>query len=111
MLNFANMAGNYENRKVDRWDSKDEGKMVSTAEVSDGRKPYETAVKHPGYNKGHMVIVECYATKEEAQIGHDRWEDLIKKGALPTVLEDCGNSEVSQLCDMAGCDMSFEKGK
>ena len=110
MFNFLQDMGNYESRKVDRWNSKDKTKMVSTAAVSDGRKPYETAVEHPAYNDGKMVIVECYNTKEEAQAGHDKWLNLMLTNKLPSVLEDCANCEISQLIDAIGGDMAFERG-
>ena len=98
MFEFLMDQGNYSDRKVDRYNG-EEGVMVSTAAVSDGREPFETAVQHPDYNEGKMVIVECYATKELAQVGHDKWQERVEKETLPKVLTDCQNSEVSQFCD------------
>ena len=69
---FVNDIGNYEDRKVARDDFK--WGFISTARVSDGRKPFETAIKHPNYNKGSMVIVESYLTKQEALKGHAKWK-------------------------------------
>lgn len=109
MFSFYGMASNYDDRKIDRWDSEDETQMVSTCSVTDGRKPYETAVMHPAYNDGKTVIVECYDTPGQAQKGHDRWLDLIINDNLPNALTDCGNSGISQLIDMVDGDMSFEK--
>ena len=51
MFDYFSMAGNYDERKVGRWDSGDRLKMVSTCSVTDGRKPFETAIAHPAYNK------------------------------------------------------------
>lgn len=109
MFSFYGMASNYDDRKVDRWDNEDETQMVSTCSVTDGRKPYETAVMHPAYNEGKTVIVECYDTKEQAQVGHDKWKDLITSDKLPLTLTDCANSEISQMCDISDVPMSFEK--
>lgn len=95
---FADM-GNYESRKV----AKDEYEwgFVSTAEVSDGRKPYETAVKHTRYNDGKIVIVECYDSKERARKGHGRWVARMTAEKLPGSLTDCANSEIQQAIDAA----------
>lgn len=109
MFGFMQDAGTYQSRKVDRWDNEDKTKMISTAAVSDGRKPFETAVLHPSYNEGKMVIVECYDTKAKAQKGHNNWLDLMLNNKLPKVLTDCGNSIVSQMADIVGCDMDFEE--
>ena len=99
----------YKDRKVGRWDSEDGLQMVSTCLVNDGREPFETAVRHPAYNGGDMVIVECYLAKELAQVGHDKWRKLIVSDKLPSALTDCGNSEISQMCDAVNADMVFER--
>lgn len=109
IFDFLRDYGTYESRKVDRWDNEDGTKMVSTAACSDGRKPFETAVMHPAYNEGKMVIVECYDKKVEAQIGHDKWLNLMLTNKLPNTLVDCANAEIGQLCDDAGCSMAFER--
>ncbi len=109
MFGFMEMMGNYDDRKVDRYDSENGLEMVDTCSVTDGRKPFETAVEHPDYNDGEMIIVECYDTKEEAQKGHNKWAQLIKANNLPYVLTDCRNSEISQMCNEAGEPMSFER--
>lgn len=109
MFDFMNMLVNYEDRKIDRWNSEDGLQMVSTASVTDGRKPYETAVQHPDYNGGSMVIVECYDTKEQAQAGHDKWLNLVLTNKLPSALVNCGNSEISQLIGSLDGNMSFER--
>ena len=72
---------------------------VSTASVSDGDYPYETAVMHFDYHDGSMTIVEAYSTKAEAKDGHKRWEQLFKDDELPNPLVDCQNSHISQLYD------------
>ncbi len=109
MFDYFSMADNYDERKVGRWDSGDRLKMVSTCSVTDGRKPFETAIAHPAYNKGKMVIVECYSTDKDAEIGHERWLELMLRDKLPLTLVDCVNSEISQLCGEFGAPMAFEK--
>lgn len=103
------MVGNYDDRKVDRWVSDDSLKMVSTCSVTDGREPFETAFEHPAYNDGKMVIVECYSTKKDAKIGHDKWLKIMLGNNLPDVLVDCQNSEISQICGDFDAPMSFKK--
>jgi hypothetical protein len=99
MFEFLFDYGNYDDRCVGRWDSKDGRRLVSTARVSDGRKPYETAFQHPDYNKGKMVIVEAYDSKESASAGHAKWVKIMTKGPLPKALTDCCNAGVAQLRD------------
>jgi hypothetical protein len=83
---------------------------VSTAFVSDGIKPYETAIQHPLYNGGDWIIVDSYDTKEEASEGHDKWVGVITSENLPDTLEDVGNTEMSQLLKSIDTDgMVFTK--
>lgn len=109
LFDFLKDFDNYESRMVSRWDSEDKTKMVSTAAVSDGREPFETAVAHPSYNDGKMIIVECYRTKEKAEKGHQKWLDLMLSDKLPLTLTDCANAAVGQLLDSVGGVMAFEK--
>lgn len=95
MFGFLQDAGNYEQRKVGCDDF--EWGFISTAAVSDGAKPYETAVQHKQYGDGNMVIVEAYDTKAEATKGHAKWVATMTADVLPKVLKDCCNSDISQL--------------
>ncbi len=108
-FDFLKDFGNYDNRVVSRWDNENGSKVVSTAAVSDGREPFETAVAHPSYNDGKIIIVECYHTKEEAEKGHQKWLDLMLSDKLPLTLTDCGNAAVARLLDSVGGTMAFEK--
>ncbi len=108
LFDFIQDAENYDDRKVDRYESGD--LIVDTAGVSDGEQPYETAVAHPRYNSGKWVIVEAYSTKVEAQTGHERWVRVMTDPQLPTVLTDCLNSEISRLISVTGGTQDFEKG-
>jgi hypothetical protein len=94
MFEFINDIGNYTSRKVDCYN---DGKLfISTARVSDGSQPYETAIEHPEYNGGTMIIVEAYDSADEAQSGHERWHKLMTGDDLPEFLQDCQNSALSQ---------------
>ena len=104
---IVSMIGTYEQRKVAL--HQDGQLMISTARVTDAAHPYETAVEHPDYNNGKMVIVEAYDTKAAAEAGHQRWLALMTGDTLPSELHDCGNSEVSQLCEMFGNKMVFPR--
>lgn len=95
MLNFMDMLGNYDSRKVDRYEG-GEGFFISTAYVCDSDKPYETAVAHPEYADGKIIIVECYDTKSEAQKGHDRWVKKMASEELPEELVDVSKSALTE---------------
>lgn len=72
------------------------GLFVSTATVSDGIKPHETAIEHPRYRGGkYMIIVEAYDTEEEATAGHDKWLRAVLNDTLPAVIEDCCNNPLA----------------
>lgn len=87
LFGFIDMMGNYESRKVDRWDG-GENFIVDTCFVTDSSKPYETAVCHPKYNNGKWVIVELYDDREEAKNGHQKWVELMQQDPLPKELRD-----------------------
>lgn len=108
MFSFLNDVGNYADRRVAR-DDFDWG-FISTARVSDGRKPYETAVEHPEYNDGKMVIVDCYDTKADAAAGHAKWKKRMTAKRLPASLTDVANAEVAQMLEsIDGGKMTFPR--
>lgn len=109
MFSFLDMMGNYENRRVDRYTSDD--LIVSTAEVNDGSRPYETAVKHPLYNDNKFIVVEAYDDKNDAQKGHDKWVKIMTSDKLPPMLEDCTSAAIGQFCKDVGGEFIYEKGK
>ena len=112
MFSFMGMAGNYDSRKVARFEDAGTGLVVSTAEVIDGAKPYETAITHPDYNEGEWVVVEAYASKKAAQTGHNRWVKTMQAKRLPKELVDCCNSEIGQMFGGLGGEVVFKrKGK
>ena len=55
---------NYESRSLGRYE--EDNLFVSTALVTDSDDPYETAIAHPFYNEGTIVIVETYDSKDDA---------------------------------------------
>ena len=93
--------GNYESRKVARFDA-DWG-FVSTAEISDSDAPFETAVCHSSYrDDGKMVIVENYYSREDAEAGHAKWVKKMTAKRLPKKLVEAGLSGIGQLCNALG---------
>jgi len=101
-MDFISMWGNYEERKVDRFEK--EGLLIDTCAVNDSDKPFETAISHPMFNDGKLVVVELYDTKEQAQKGHNKWVKIMTKKKLPKSLKDVSTAEVAKLCDAIGGD-------
>ncbi len=102
--------GNYEDRCVDRSDF-DWG-YISTARVSDGSHPYETAVCSNEYvrvsdpdDATQMTIVEAYDDAAAAQEGHDRWVKTMTE-CPPDGLTDCCNAGVAEIGTALGCDFN-----
>lgn len=100
------MIGSYKSRKVDRFEA-DWG-FISTARVTDGSKPYETAVQHKDYGDGNMVIVECYDTKEQAQAGHVKWVGIMTSNP-PDELVDCNNAGLAQFGSALGANFNKKR--
>lgn len=97
MFGFLSMMENYADRKVDRYEK---GKLfVSTARVTDSSKPFETAVSHPNYDGGKIVIVELYDTLKGAQAGHKKWVRTMTAKKLPKSLRDVSTADVAAFCD------------
>ena len=96
LFDFLKDMGNYEERKVDRYDG-EEGLCIDTARVSDSKKPFETGIEHPSYNDGKWVIVETYDTKEAAETGHNIWVEKMTAEELPKELVDMSSAEVAEL--------------
>jgi len=101
MFGFMDMYGNYEQRKVDNFTDKEKGIFVDTCMVTDSSQPYETAIEHPKYNRGKMIIVEMYDTKEEAQTGHDKWVKTMTGKNLPKTLKDVSSCEIAKILEEA----------
>ncbi len=106
MFNFLGMADDYDSRKVDRYEEGD--LFVSTAMVMDSSSPFETAVAHPQYNDGKIVIVENYNTKEKAKSGHEKWVKIMTDASLPNTLKDVSDSGIGTLARIVGVDTIFE---
>lgn len=94
------MVGNYESRSVGYWCSElDKSCMLSTALVTDGVKPFESAMAHPSYNGGQIIILEAYDTKEQAQAGHEKYLAIAKADGWPDEITERNNSEVGLLLE------------
>jgi hypothetical protein len=109
MFDFLNMLGNHEERKVAHYNK--DGVFVDTCLVTDSAQPYETAIEHPAYNNGTMIIVALYDTKEEAQAGHDKWVKQLTSEPLPLAIADVSSSGIATFARDIGCDIGpFERG-
>ena len=93
MSDSMNMFINYESRKVGRYEDKN-GLMINTCAVTDSNTPYETAVSHPFYNNGDLIIVDTYSTKDDALRGHARWVSIMTAPELPKNLTDVGVCQI-----------------
>jgi len=108
MLDFLDMIGNCESRKV-AWYEKINLK-VDTCAVNDSDKPFETAISHPQYNDGDWIIVELYDTKEEAIAGHNKWVKTMTADELPKILKDVSSATIAKCYDIFDKDWrSMEK--
>ena len=83
MFGFLDMIDNYEKRLVAN--DKRGDAVIDTVAVTDSDDPFETAVQHPQYNSGGWVIVETYKTKEDSQVGHDKWVKVMSADILPAL--------------------------
>ena len=108
MFSFFEMIANYEDRVLSRY--QDDVLIVSTAAVTDGKDPFETAVCHPFYNNDEMIIVESYKTRQEAYYGHKKWVNKMLSDNLPEYLDDCCNSHISNLCRILVGDFRYYIG-
>jgi len=108
-MSVFEMIDTYEDRKVDRYDGED-GLFISTALVTDSKQPYETGICHPAYNDGEMVIVEMYDTKEDSQVGHDRWVLKMTAEELPSELIDVSTSMTAKFSDIVDDDWRIKRG-
>ena len=111
MFSMFKMEDDYEKRVIGR-DDFDWG-FVSTAMVSDGAQPYETAVLHSNYAEADdlsvtrkMVIVEGYESAAEAKVGHAKWLDTMVN-TEPDKLIECGNAKIASLAKAMG--ISFDQ--
>ena len=83
------------NKPRDTVDTYEEGDLfIDTCSVTDTEHPYETAVGHPKYNKGDLVIVEEYDNREQAEAGHNKWVDIMTRPELPANLKDVSTSPI-----------------
>lgn len=107
MFSFFGAIGTYEQRRVDRYEKG--GLMISTASMPDSEKPFETAVAHPEYNEGKIIIVEEYDTKKEAQEGHNRWVKTMTHKKLPVQLKDVSSAGIALLSNAIGGERAYKR--
>ena len=71
---------------------------VSTVAVKDTPSNYETAITHPDYQEGRIIVVQTYSTLRQAEAGHKKWVEKMTNDP-PEVLRDKGNDLFSLLTD------------
>lgn len=103
------MMGNYDSRKVDRYEK--DGLIVSTSKVTDSDSPYETAIHHKRYNSGEWVIVQMYENIEDAKVGHKEWVKKMTSKNLPDEIKDVSTSTFAKLCDVVDGDETWRNRK
>lgn len=107
LFGFLADVGNYDQRKVARYEEGDT--IISTAFASDAGG-YETAVRDPRWNGGDWVIVQPYDTRAEAESGHAEWVAMLTRPDAPRVLRDRSRSPIAEMIDDLGGDEWREKG-
>ena len=101
------MSKDYDERLVDNYS--ENGIVVDTVRVTDSPMPYETGVKHPDYSNRDWIIVDTYPTKEEAQIGHNKWVNIMTTEPLPDELIDKSLAYAAKMCDTLGDEWRIKK--
>lgn len=86
-----------------------DGLLVSTVRVTDSSHPYETAVGHPEYNGGDLIIVEEYDTEEAAKAGHEKWVATMTAPTLPESLTDVSTAESAMVLARLGVSRTFAR--
>ncbi len=77
----------YSERKIAReWATVDI--LVSTAEVPDGIRPYETAVRYRG---GEWRVIAAYHSSNDALAGHECWMATFRAGTRPDAVASIFN--------------------
>jgi len=102
---FNEMLNNtYEQRQVARYEK--DGVFVDTCAVNDSDQPFETAIEHPKYNDGKMIVVQMYDTKEQAQKGHDKWVEKMTSKELPKAIKNVGTADIVKFAGALGFDLN-----
>jgi hypothetical protein len=72
--------------------------FVSTIFAGDTNR-YETAIAHPFYNDGTLIVVGSWDDEEDARHGHKYWVERVVLDAMPNPLTDVSTSETALLLD------------
>ena len=104
LFDFLQDLGNYDERKIDTY--KKDGVFVNTCAVSDSSQPYETAIEHPKFNNGTMIIVQTYDTKGAAQEGHNKWVRKMTAENLPKAIKDVSTAGIIKFAAGLGVDLN-----
>lgn len=91
LFGWQDMVGNYNERKVAR--DEVNGFVIDTVLVTDRSWKYETAIMHEDFNDDDWIIVQGYATLDDAVRGHKEWLDICTNSPILS-LKDCYTDEV-----------------
>ena len=100
----------FEDRVVGRHENELTGLCVSTMEVFDSDRSFETAIAHPDFAQGKWVVVEGYDDIDTAAKGHDKWLAVMTAEKLPGALVDVSTSFPAKMSRELGDPLIFEKG-
>lgn len=89
IMQMINMAETIEERRIGRYET--DVLIIDTCSVTDGKKPFETAVCSALINPNEFTIVEAYDNADEAKIGHEKWIRLMTSENAPHQFNDCEN--------------------
>lgn len=90
-MQLMGQIGPVEERRVAVYE---EGELFVSTVYAPDTGSYETAIGHPFYDSGSLIIVEEYGTIEEAQTGHAKWLALMTADNLPNTLTDVHIDEI-----------------
>lgn len=93
---YIDIFGSLPNIRRIRRDEFTEEFIVSTIQIDDGSKPFETAIMHPAYGTD-AIPVEAYDTEPEAIEGHNKWLKIMTAPVLPDQLTDVMNGHTGQV--------------
>ena len=90
----------------------DDTVFVSTIRGFDTGR-YETAIQHPDYNDGDIIIVASgYESMEAAEEGHNKWVEIMTSDILPESIPEMSDSGIAILGKITGAiPMEHERKK
>ena len=85
ILKLFLMAGNYENRAIDRFEN--DNFVIDTCYVTDREPPYETAIKHKDFYNNNWIVLGWSETREKAQKYHNEMVDYYLSNDVDIIID------------------------